>query len=69
MLGMAHAPSHAAAEQLDEPFDDTGELDENDLAALRASIQRGEEQYQRGEYSALEEVLAALDEEDRRAGV
>jgi hypothetical protein len=66
---MAHMTDPTTAEQLDEPLNDGGELDQEDLAALRASIQRSEEQYRRGEFVSLEEALAELDEEDRRAGV
>lgn len=71
---MAQAPRATAAERLDEPLDrnrnnegelvdvgDEGELDEEDLAALRASIAKSEAQLARGEYVTSEQALAELD--------
>jgi hypothetical protein len=65
----AYAPAPALTEPLEElPLDESAELDEEDLAALRAVIAEGRAAIGRGEYHSAEEVLAELDEEDRRAG-
>lgn len=60
---MVHAPRPATAEQLDEPLEDEGEereLDEEDLAALRAVIARGRAASAE-ECVSAEEALAELD--------
>jgi hypothetical protein len=52
--------AYAATEQLDELLDDQGDLDEEDLAALRAVIARGRAASE-DECVSAEEALAELD--------
>jgi predicted transcriptional regulator len=59
-MGKALAPT-ATIERLDELADDGDDLDEEDLAALRAAIKESEAQYQRGEYVTADQALAELD--------
>ena len=46
---MAHAPEPTAAEHLDKPLDDEGELDDEELRAVDEAIDKSDAQIARGE--------------------
>jgi hypothetical protein len=54
---MAHAPEPTAAEHLDQPLDDEGELDDEDLRALDEAIDRSDAQVARSETVPFDVVL------------
>jgi hypothetical protein len=57
---MAHASTPTAAEQLDEPLNQEGELDQEDLRALDAVIDESDAELERGEGIPLEAVIAEM---------
>jgi hypothetical protein len=54
---MTHASEPAAAEHLDKPLDDEGELDDEELRGLEEAIGKSDVQISRGEIVPFEAVL------------